>query len=99
MDPETHILLRDAYARFKAACLEDGFRDGQFKFNLLMQDEKRRNKFNIIQRIEDAIDQLGQDIINHANTMDDRRRKRLDRRHQQRKIRQERRIARTIKTN
>lgn len=98
-DPETHILLRDAYARFKAACLEDGFRDGQFKFNLLMQDEKRRNKFNIIQRIEDAIDQLGQDIINHANTMDDRRRKRLDRRHQQRKIRQERRIARTIKTN
>lgn len=98
-DPETHILLHDAYARFKAACLEDGFRDGQFKFNLLMQDEKRRNKFNIIQRIEDAIDQLGQDIINHANTMDDRRRKRLDRRHQQRKIRQERRIARTIKTN
>ncbi|MBQ8832176.1 MAG: GH3 auxin-responsive promoter family protein [Paludibacteraceae bacterium] len=98
-DPETHILLRDAYARFKAACLEDGFRDGQFKFNLLMQDEKRRNKFNIIQRIEDAIDQLGQDIINHANTMDDRRRKRLDRRHQRRKIRQERRIARTIKTN
>lgn len=98
-DPETHILLRDAYARFKAACLEDGFRDGQFKFNLLMQDEKRRNKFNIIQRIENAIDQLGQDIINHANTMDDRRRKRLDRRHQQRKIRQERRIARTIKTN
>ena len=98
-DPETHILLRDAYARFKAACLDDGFRDGQFKFNLLMQDEKRRNKFNIIQRIENAIDQLEQGIINHANTMDDRRHQLQDRRQQRRKIRQERRIARTIKTN
>lgn len=98
-DPETHILLRDAYARFKAACLEDGFRDGQFKFNLLMQDEKRRNKFNIIQRIENAIDQLGQGIIDQANNMDDRRHQRQDRRQQRRKIRQERRIARTIKTN
>lgn len=103
--PETHILLRDAYARFKAACLEDGFRDGQFKFNLLMQDEKRRNKFNIIQRIENAIDQLGQDIINQANKMDDRRRLRLDRRHQRqdrrhqrRKISLERRIARKKKS-
>ena len=98
-DPETHILLRDAYARFKAACLDDGFRDGQFKFNLLMQDEKRRNKFNIIQRIENAIDQLEQGIIDQANNMDNRRHQRQDRRQQRRKIRQERRIARTIKTN
>ena len=105
-DPETHILLRDAYARFKTACLEDGLRDGQFKFNLLMQDEKRRNKFNIIQRIENAIDQIGQGIINQANNMDDRRSKRLDRLRQRqdrcrqrRKIRQERRIARKTKAN
>ncbi|MBQ5387848.1 MAG: GH3 auxin-responsive promoter family protein [Paludibacteraceae bacterium] len=105
-DPETHILLRDAYARFKTACLEDGLRDGQFKFNLLMQDEKRRNKFNIIQRIENAIDQIGQGIINQANNMDDRRSKRLDRLRQRqdqcrqrRKIRQEIRIARKTKAN
>ena len=98
-DPETHILLRDAYARFKAACLQDGFRDGQFKFNLLMQDEKRRNKFNIIQRVENAIDQIGQGIIDHANTMDERHRQRINRRNQRQKTRQERQIARTIKTN
>ena len=94
-DPETHILLRDAYARFKAACLQDGFRDGQFKFNLLMQDEKRRNKFNIIQRVENAIDQIEQGIINQANNMDNRRRDRLERRN----TRRDRRMARKKKVN
>ena len=47
-EPQAHILLSNAYARFKAACLQDGFRDGQFKFNLLMQDEKRHAKFKAL---------------------------------------------------
>ena len=81
-DPETHILLSNAYARFKAACLKDGFRDGQFKFNLLMQDEKRRTKFNLIQRFENAFEQLGQGILDSANSIDDRQRARAKRRNE-----------------
>ena len=79
-DPETHILLSNAYARFKAACLQDGFRDGQFKFNLLMQDEKRRSKFNLIQRFENVFDQMGQGILDAANNIDNRQRARAKRR-------------------
>ena len=75
-DPETHILLSNAYARFKAACLKDGFRDGQFKFNLLMQDEKRRTKFNMLQRWESRFEQLGDNIIEGANRIDERRKER-----------------------
>lgn len=44
-DPITHRLQPNAYHLFKSKCLAEGFRDGQFKFNLLMQDEKRHNKF------------------------------------------------------
>jgi len=47
--PRGHRLIKNAYARFKASCLEDGFRDGQFKFNLLMQDKRRQRKFNQLQ--------------------------------------------------
>lgn len=47
--PHGHRLIKDAYARFKASCLEDGFRDGQFKFNLLMQDKIRQSKFGQIE--------------------------------------------------
>ncbi|MCR5049850.1 MAG: GH3 auxin-responsive promoter family protein [Paludibacteraceae bacterium] len=79
-DPETHILLSNAYARFKAACLKDGFRDGQFKFNLLMQDEKRRSKFNLLQRWEDRFEQLSENIINRADIIDERRNERAKRR-------------------
>jgi hypothetical protein len=79
-DPETHILLSNAYARFKAACLQDGFRDGQFKFNLLMQDEKRRSKFNLIQRFENVFEQMGQGILDAANNIDNRQRARAKRR-------------------
>ena len=79
-DPETHILLSNAYARFKAACLKDGFRDGQFKFNLLMQDEKRRNKFNMLQRWESRLEQLGDTIIEKADQIDERRKERVKRR-------------------
>lgn len=78
--PETHILLSNAYARFKAACLKDGFRDGQFKFNLLMQDEKRRSKFNLIQRMESRFEQISQNIIDSANKIDDRHKERAQRR-------------------
>ena len=74
-EPETHILLSNAYARFKASCLKDGFRDGQFKFNLLMQDEKRRSKFNMMQRLESGFDTVYEGIINTANRYDDRRRR------------------------
>ena len=78
--PETHILLSNAYARFKAACLKDGFRDGQFKFNLLMQDEKRRSRFNLLLRMESGFEKLSQNIIDSANKIDDRQKERAKRR-------------------
>ena len=83
-EPETHILLSNAYARFKAACLKDGFRDGQFKFNLLMQDEKRRTKFNMLQRWESRFDKFSENIINRANKIDDRQKERAKRRTERR---------------
>ena len=83
-EPETHILLSNAYARFKAACLKDGFRDGQFKFNLLMQDEKRRTKFNMLQRLESRFDKISENVINRANKIDDRQKERAQRRTERR---------------
>ena len=47
-EPVTHRLIDNAYSRFKAACLDEGMRDGQFKFNQLMQDEGRRSKFQVL---------------------------------------------------
>lgn len=44
-DPVAHILVRDSFEKFKAACIAEGARDGQFKLNLLLQDEKRHAKF------------------------------------------------------
>lgn len=67
-EPQAHILLSNAYSRFKAACLRDGFRDGQFKFNLLMQDDMRRRKFDQIERQETLSDK----IIEWADNLDDR---------------------------
>ena len=92
-DPETHILLSNAYARFKAACLKDGFRDGQFKFNLLMQDEKRRNKFNLLQRWENRFEQISENIINRAERIDERRNEREKRRDERAKRRKNRRAG------
>ena len=43
--PETYILGPESFERFKAACIDRGYRDGQFKLNLLMQDEKRHAMF------------------------------------------------------
>lgn len=97
-EPKAHILLSNAYARFKAACLQDGFRDGQFKFNLLMQDEKRRRKFSLIERLETGYDRLTDRIIERADVIDDRitarRARRVQRRLARRTRRQERRNKR-----
>ena len=83
-EPETHILLSNAYARFKAACLKDGFRDGQFKFNLLMQDEKRRTKFNMLQRLENRFERFSERVMESANKIDDRQKARAKRRQERR---------------
>ena len=71
-EPQAHILMSNAYSRFKAACLRDGFRDGQFKFNLLMQDEARRGKFKLIERILDSRTKFGDTIAEVAERLDER---------------------------
>ena len=44
-DPLTHILVSESFEKFKARCIDEGARDGQFKLNLLLQDENRHAKF------------------------------------------------------
>jgi hypothetical protein len=66
-EPQAHILLSNAYSRFKAACLRDGFRDGQFKFNLLMQDDMRRRKFDQIER-QDRLSDIIMEIADNIDT-------------------------------
>lgn len=44
-DPVTHRLQRNSFETFKAQCIAEGKRDGQFKLNLLLQDESRHEKF------------------------------------------------------
>ncbi len=45
-DPVCHILVTDAFEGYKIEALKQGLgRDGQFKLNLLMQDEKRHAIF------------------------------------------------------
>jgi hypothetical protein len=44
-NPITQILQKESFETFKARCIDLGFRDGQFKLNLLMQDEKRHAMF------------------------------------------------------
>ena len=91
-EPKAHILQSNAYARFKTACLKDGFRDGQFKFNLLMQDEMRRRKFTFIEKLQEG--QLSQAIFEKANEWDERVKKRRAERTVRRGARQERRAER-----
>ncbi|MDR0487217.1 MAG: GH3 auxin-responsive promoter family protein [Treponema sp.] len=43
--PETALLSPESFERFKATCINRGYRDGQFKLNLLMQDESRHAMF------------------------------------------------------
>lgn len=84
--PQAHVLLSNAYSRFKAACLRDGFRDGQFKFNLLMQDDMRRRKFEQIERQ----DTISGKILEWADHIDTRIKKRQTARAARRKERQKR---------
>jgi hypothetical protein len=43
--PEYALLGPESFEQFKEACINKGYRDGQFKLNLLMQDEKRHALF------------------------------------------------------
>ncbi len=95
--PQAHILLNNAYSRFKAACLKDGFRDGQFKFNLLMQDEKRRNKFSLIERLETGYENFATRILEQANKIDDQMTQRRREREQRAKEREAKRSERNAK--
>lgn len=44
-DPIAHLLQKESFETYKARCIDMGARDGQFKLNLLMQDEKRHAMF------------------------------------------------------
>lgn len=44
-DPQAFRLVKESFEQFKAACIAEGARDGQFKLQLLMQDENRHAKF------------------------------------------------------
>lgn len=44
-DPVAHRLVSNAFEKFKTARVAEGMRDGQFKLNLLLQDEKRHAGF------------------------------------------------------
>lgn len=77
--PIAHRLQKNAYARFKSACLEDGMCDGQFKFNLLMQDEKRREKFQVL-ILGDKLSNIRRNAMVRRSERDDRRRERTKRR-------------------
>ncbi|MDR1024675.1 MAG: GH3 auxin-responsive promoter family protein [Treponema sp.] len=43
--PDTSRLVKDSFEQFKAACIDKGYRDGQFKLNLLMLDANRQGIF------------------------------------------------------
>ncbi|MBQ2572701.1 MAG: GH3 auxin-responsive promoter family protein, partial [Bacteroidales bacterium] len=45
-DAVTYRLQFESFEHFKEECIKEGARDGQFKLNLLLQDEKRQAKFN-----------------------------------------------------
>jgi hypothetical protein len=49
-EPETAMLVKESFEKFKSACIDKGYRDGQFKVNLLMQDEKRHAMFKELVR-------------------------------------------------
>jgi hypothetical protein len=48
--PETAVLINESFEKFKSTCIDKGYRDGQFKVNLLMQDEKRHALFKELVR-------------------------------------------------
>ena len=44
-DPISYVMQKESFETYKARCIDQGSRDGQFKLNLLMQDEKRHAMF------------------------------------------------------
>lgn len=50
-DPIGHMMVENSFEKFKAACIAEGARDGQFKLNLLLQDEKRHAKFKLLVKL------------------------------------------------
>jgi hypothetical protein len=65
--PITHRLRSNAFDQFKQASIADGTgRDGQFKVNLLLQDEKRHAKFK--QLAIDAKEAVGKAINNFEHS-------------------------------
>ena len=92
-DPVAHRLITNAYARFKAACLDEGMRDGQFKFNQLMQDESRRGKFQVLV-LGDMMSQVRSNVINRRAELADRFKERHQRIEERRLARSERRKQR-----
>ena len=44
-DPKTYRLIENSFETFKAQCIAEGARDGQFKLLLLLNDPKRHEKF------------------------------------------------------
>ena len=44
-DPISHVMQKESFETFKVRCIDQGARDGQFKLNLLMQDERRHAMF------------------------------------------------------
>ena len=86
----THRLIDNAYARFKAACLDEGMRDGQFKFNQLMQDESRRRKFQVL-IVGDILSEAEKYAMVRRADRVDRQRERLQRMEERRLARLQRR--------
>ena len=44
-EPLPYRLVEESFEKFKEECIAEGARDGQFKLQLLLQDEKRHAKF------------------------------------------------------
>ena len=44
-EPVPYRMVEESFEKFKEACIAEGARDGQFKLQLLLQDEKRHAKF------------------------------------------------------
>jgi hypothetical protein len=95
-EPIAHRLINNAYSRFKAACLEEGMRDGQFKFNQLMQDENRRGKFQVLV-IGDILSEMRSTVINRRIERADRKKARADRKKARGKRWEERRKKRAAR--
>ncbi len=49
-EPAGHLLVENSFEKYKALMIKNGARDGQFKMNLLMQDDKRHAHFKELVR-------------------------------------------------